>query len=154
MKKSVLLTIALIASFGIISAQSDTSWIESAPGRYLPQMTRAVTGADSPCNTGGEAFRDFIPAFRKDKAFRNSRIRIDEESEFILQYIDFSVLKAVKKNTRCDKSYGTWYNVSANEVCFRFTDDMPCSEAGGGTFLARFQRIDGKWYLTDIMTIG
>lgn len=155
MNKLVLLFALLTVSIGISYADTDYSWTENAPERYLPKMTQLIISADSPCNTGGEAFKDFIPRFRKDKAFRDSRIRIDDEmGKMMVQYTNFSLFKAQKKATKCDKSYGTWYNVSANEVFFRYEDVLPCSEAGGGCVMARFNRIDGKWYCTAIMAAG
>ncbi|MDE6553172.1 MAG: hypothetical protein K2K98_09490 [Muribaculaceae bacterium] len=134
----------------------DWSWMENAPGKYLPAMTKIIISADSPCNIDGEAFKDFIPRFRKDKAFRDSRLKLSSEMENTsMEWFDnFAILKASSKNTRCDKSFGTWFNVSADEVCFQYNDVILCNGDGGGSVNARFQRIDGKWYLTGLMIAG
>lgn len=148
---------AVFCSAFAVTAQ-DMSWMDNSPEKYLPAMTREVVSRTSACNQGEEAFMDFIPKFRTDKSFRDTRVKFDKEdqmSELSFKYFDnFAILKASKKNTRCDKSYGTWYNVSANEVCFRYDDVLLCSEAGGGSVSARFQRIDGKWYITALMVAG
>ncbi len=159
MRKIVFFLVGVFACVGTISAQ-DYSWMENSPENYLPKMTQIIISANSPCNQDGEAFKDFIPRFRTDKAFRNSRLKFsDEMYESSFQSIAYSdtgygIFKAVKKNTKCDKSYGTWYNVSANEVCFTYSDVLPCDEFGGSSVTARFQRIDGKWYCTACMVAG
>lgn len=135
-------------------------WQGKAPNQYLPAMTKLITSANSPCNTGGEAFKDFIPRFRKDKAFRESRVRMSEEFEILmLNSIEewqtgYDILKANVKNTKCDKSFGTWYDVSANEVCFHFCNVLLCSDVDGSALWVRFQRIDDKWYCTGISIAG
>ena len=152
----IVFAIAALAPLGI-NAQ-DWSWMEKAPGKYVGANTAKIISSESACNQNGEAFKDFIPRFRTDKAFRNSRIRLaadDQIGAMGLQYCDFKLLKASRRNTRCDKSYGTWYNVSANEVCFQYNDVLPCNDdVGGGSVSARFQRIDGKWYCTGFMAAG
>lgn len=142
---------------------SDMSWMDNAPDKYLPKMTQIIISSASPCNQGGEAFKDFIPRFRKDKAFRNSRIKYNEDtfmglSPEMLTEMDnsFALLKASNVKKRCYKSYGTWYDVSADEVSFRFDEYPLCDDSdwGGSNMGAHFQRIDGKWYLTGFFMAG
>lgn len=145
---------------------SDMDWMANAPDKYLPKMTQIIISSASPCNQGGEAFKDFIPRFRKDKAFRNSRIKYNEdtflgfgsEMETAMRTgMDeiFAQLKASNVKKRCYKAFGTWYNVSADEVCFRSEDEPLCDDNWGGSSMgARFQRIDGKWYLTGFFMAG
>ncbi len=164
MKRLFFIVVGWMVAILSASAQDfpDLSWMENAPDRYLPKMTQVIISADSPCNKDGEAFKDFIPRFRKDKAFRDSRVKFSDEFykmnfDMLAYWNDgngYAVLKAVKKNLRCDKSYGTWYNVSADEVCFRYEDVLPCVDAGGSSLSVRFQRIDGKWYCTGVMAAG
>lgn len=144
-----------------ISAQ-DNAWMENAPEKYLPSTTQTIVSASSPCNQGEEAFKNFIPKFRSNKTFRNSRTRFDDEmGQMMFDTLadwnsgnGYALLKAVNKNTRCDKSFGTWFNISANEVCFIYQDVLPCDEWGGSTLLARLQRIEGKWYMTTPIMAG
>lgn len=158
MKKFILILIGLLAfvSSGACAQNADMSWCENAPDKYLPTTTKEIINRTSPCNQGGEAFMDFIPKFRTNAQFRKSRVRFsDDMSKMTFEYFDnYSLFKAHKKNTKCDQSFGTWFNVSDNEVCFIYQDVLPCSEAGGGTVMARFQRMDGKWYMTAIMAAG
>lgn len=158
--KKLILCIALIAFAlsGAMAQGRDLKWLEMAPGKYVAANTQTIVSADSPCNNDGEAFKDFIPRFRSDEAFRNSRLHFegDEMYQMSVEYFDnFSILTAVQKTQRCDKSFGTWYNVSANEVCFEYQDVLPCDqEFGGGSVNARFNRIDGKWYCTGFTIAG
>lgn len=154
-----ILVIFLLATSASLSIHAqDWSWMEDAPRKYVGANTARIISSGSECNRNGEAFKDFIPRFRTDKAFRESRIRLDADDEAgasTLKYFDnFKLLKASHRNTRCDKSYGTWYNVSADQVCFHYSDVLLCSEAGGGSVSARFQRIGGKWYCTGFMAAG
>lgn len=160
------LTTILVAFMTIFSAYAeDNNWMDNAPEKYLPNTTKTIVSRESPCNQGEEAFMDFIPKFRTDKTFRDSRLKFsgemaDIEAAMFQGLADwnngngYALLKAIQKNTRCDKSYGTWFNVSADEVCFRYEDVLPCSEWGGSSMFARFQRIGGKWYCTGIIMAG
>ncbi len=158
--KSVLIAIlAIVPSFTF--AEDSMNWTADTPDKYVKSNTQIIISRRSPCNQGEEAFMDFIPKFRTDKAFRDSRARLDGEyklSEFnslANWYGGYAILRASRKNSRCDKSYGTWYNISENEVCFHYSDVFPCGDVDGGSALwTRFQRIDGKWYITDILTAG
>lgn len=162
-KKFIFSIVAFFAAMTAL-AQDDMSWMEKSPEKYQPQTTQIIISATSPCNVNGEAFKDFIPKFRDDNAFRESRLKFAPDDEigkmsfkFLADWNDgkgYQLLKAFQKKLRCNKSFGTWYNVSADEVCFRYMDDLPCDEWGGSSFNARFQRIDGKWYLTGFMCAG
>lgn len=136
-------------------------WWANAPHRYLPKATQLIISPTSACNQNGEAFKDFIPKFRNDATFRLSRVKFDSEENLEWAYntlgywtTGYQLFKAVQRKQRCDKSFGTWYNVSANEIYFQYEDVLPCDEDGGSEMRARFQRIDGKWYLTGLMLAG
>ncbi|MDE6330360.1 MAG: hypothetical protein K2L83_06580 [Muribaculaceae bacterium] len=164
MKRYLATFMVAFMTIFMVPAQ-DNNWIDNAPEGYLPNTTKIIVSRESPCNQGEEAFMDFIPKFRTDKEFRNSRLKFsgemaDVEANMFNLLADwnngngYALLKAIQKNTRCDKSYGTWFNVSADEVCFRYEEVLPCSEWGGSAMYARFQRIDGKWYCTGIIMAG
>lgn len=145
-------------------SQVDYSWTEKAPYEYQPKSTEMIISSASPCNQGEEAFKDFIPKFRTDPEFRKSRFRMSENDQpGILSFIGlegwndgngYALIKAFKKNLKCNKSFGTWYNVSANEVCFQYSDVLPCDEWGGSGFMVQFYRINGKWYLIGCLAAG
>lgn len=158
MKKFLLSILVCILALPVYA--QDFSWLEDAPGKYLPSMTKVVVNRTSPCNQGEEAFMDFIPRFRKDKAFRNSRINLTGDNEMAKSLVDcfdnWSIMKAGKGIMQDSRYYATWYNVSADEVLFQYGDEPvdPYAEWGGSNLMARFQRIDGKWYLTDMVAAG
>lgn len=150
--KSILIAVLVLIPF--LAYGQD--WFENCPGKCIRANTRIITNRQSPCNQGGEAFMDFIPKFRTDKAFRDSRAKFGDEGGWYgdLDWIADD-LTPYQKNERCDKSYGTWYNISENEVCFYSTNVFTCDyDEGGSDMWFRFQRIDGKWYITGIRMAG
>lgn len=159
--KKILVSLVM-AVFALTALAQDSNWLEKAPQKYLPEMTQTIITRTSPCNQGDEAFMDFIPKFRTDKAFRNSRIKIDEDnaiSKYSAEMFEnWKIIKGGKGVDRREglKYYGTWYNVSADEVCFQYSDEPtdPNAEWGGSGLMARFQRIGGKWCLTGLMIAG
>lgn len=155
--KKILVSLVM-AVFALTALAQDSNWLEKAPQKYLPEMTQTIITRTSPCNQGDEAFMDFIPKFRTDKAFRNSRIKTDEDDDSAEMFENWKIIKGGKGVDRREglKYYGTWYNVSADEVCFQYFDEptVPNSPWGGSCLMARFQRIGGKWYLTDLMIAG
>lgn len=157
-KKFILGFMAALMSLACYAL--DFSWMENAPEKYLPATTTVIVTRTSPCNQGDEAFMDFIPKFRKDKAFRNSRLKFaadDEMGPQMAQMFDnWSLVKAGKGVSDGCKYYATWYNVSADEVCFKYEDwpADPNADWGGSGIYARFRRIDGKWYLIGLQIAG
>lgn len=158
MKKAFLFLFMVFCAISI-NAQ-DLDFMENAPDGYLPSNTKIITSRTSPCNQGEEAFMDFIPKFRTDKAFRNTRIRIDENDEIAKSSVEWfdnwQIIKAGKGRTATEKYWGTWYNVSKDAVCFAYTNEPtdPNAEWGGSGAYFSFRRIDGKWYLTGIALAG
>ena len=159
MKKFFLL---LVMALGAIGMQAQYAWMENAPEKYLPAMTDKVISRASACNQGEEAFMDFIPKFRTDAKLRGERIKLDPEDEMgkltLDNFENWNIIKAGKGVNKREglKYYGTWFNVSENMVCFRYSDEPtdPNAEWGGSGALFCFQRIEGKWYLTSVMMAG
>lgn len=158
MKKFLLFLMVILAT-GVCNAQDDYdtamyNLVEMAPNKYVAANTNIVVNPASPCNQGEEPFMDFIKKFRNDKSFRNSRIQliyINEWSQLQLSEqsdVDWQAIKA-SKPVRSEGlvSYGTWYNVKADEVCFANVDSCPENVAEGLAYYYQFQRIEGKWYL-------
>lgn len=133
-------------------------WVELSPLNYIAKNTKIVNARKSPCNKGKEAFIDFIKKFRTNDSFRHSRLRFEneEETELFIENIEpyMFLVKAFKNNTKCDKSFGTWFNVHADEVCFRYEDEDVCNEDGGLSISIRFQRFNGKWFCTGFFIAG
>lgn len=142
-------------------AQSNNmEWCSDVPEGYLPAMTKKIISRETPCNQGEEAFMDFIPKFRKDEVFRKSRIAIPKEDEIGSSSAEYfggwEIIKAKKGKTTGVQFFGTWYDVKPDNVCFHYEEcpTDPNAEWGGSSAFFRFQRIDGKWYLTGIMLAG
>ncbi len=157
-KLFLCLTLSLCASVGMAQdGEWDSSWVSTAPDKYIEANTQTIISPTSACNTGGEAFKDFIPRFRKDVQFRNQRVRFNSEMDSFCfgAFENFQLIKASHKKTRCLNEFGTWYDVSADTVCFMFSETPLCDEEwGGSNFAFRFQRIDGLWYCTGVMLAG
>lgn len=158
MKNLVLTLFLTLFAFNLYA--DDFSWCEGSPDKYQPSTTKIIVTRTSPCNQGDEAFMDFIPKFRTNKAFRNSRIRIAAEDEISKMSADcfenWHIIKAGKGVSDGARYYGTWFNISADQVCFAYGDSPvdPNAPWGGSGAYFRFQRIDGQWYLTSVMLAG
>lgn len=160
MIKKLFLLMSLIVCSLSANAQyeegQDFSWIENAPQKYDPATTKIIISATSPCNTDGEAFKDFIPRFRTDAKFRNERMRVTSEiaKSIASGWDGWKLIKACNRGTRRAGEFGTWYNVSADTVCFHSSEWNDTGDWGGSDSFFKFNRIDGKWYCTDIMMAG
>lgn len=160
--KKLLSVLLLGASALCMTAQVDNEWTFNAPEKYQPATTQVIVIRTSPCNQGEEAFMDFIPKFRKEKVFRDRRIKLSADDEYgrmcAGNFDNWSIVKAGKGVNKRDGYgyFGTWYNVSADNVCFIYNDwpTDPDSPWGGSGAYFRFQRIDGKWFLTGIQLAG
>lgn len=160
MKK--IITLLLMAAVAIIAtAQSNGMEVfANVPDGYQPAMNKKIISRKTPCNQGPEAFMDFIPKFRKNATFRKSRIAIPAEDEIGNSSAAFfgawEIIKAEKGIENGAQFFGTWYDVRPDSVCFHFEEWNidPETDWGGSSGFFRFQRIDGKWYLTGIMVAG
>lgn len=166
LKRFFITGFALVA-LALTANAEEWIWTNLCPDQYLPAMNKQIISRNSSVNQGEEAFMDFIAKFRTNKTFRDSRIKYfgtDENmKEAFYSFVDYSneygmnwySFKTMRKNTRCDKSWASWNIVSPDEIGYRSKAVLPCDEDGdGSTGMYRFQRIDGKWYLTDICIVG
>lgn len=132
---------------------------QTLPGNYTYTLSRAIRYYEPvatfhidnpylPCNSGREAFVDFIKKFRSDKAFRESRYRGNEyedrvecldrfmnEENALTGFLDF-------KND--SEVYSYWAVKNADTVKY-YSFGPWCQD---GSRLFECQRIDGKWYAT------
>lgn len=160
MKKIRIMVLWLMMMILMPAFAQDYEWIETSPSEYQPAATQQIINRKSPCNQGEEAFMDFIPKFRTDKKFRDSRMKFEENEESNMMMMEalqdwntgngFALFKAKKGKDY----YCTWYNVSADQVCFRMEETEEDEYGGGSAIMARFQRIDGKWYITGLLMAG
>lgn len=151
----------------ILCAANAQTWIENAPEmEYLAAQCKLVTSPTSACNKGTEPFRAFIKKFKSSHTFRMSRLK--KTSQSIPADIDLLKSSLEALDFMCtDNDFdfpvgkkpgfiGTWYGVTANQVCYR-AESFPVSdeeEWGGSTTMCCFQRIGGKWYVTGIALAG
>lgn len=154
MRNLVLTLFMTLFAFGLNA--EDSLWFYNSGNGYDPSATKIIITRTSPCNQGGEAFMDFIPKFRKKKTFRDKRIvAVTEDGISIISsywFSDWHIIKAGKKIISGVEYYGSWFNISADQVCFIYsmTPVNPIEgDWGGSSIFFRFERIEGKWYLTD-----
>lgn len=174
------LIICLSASLSIRAQQpadsiaEDMPWyaIEDTPTCLDEKANALVADPASIVNTGGESFIEFLQKFQSDKAFRNSRLIGPEGAEpdtgltDIFTYYDENNIpldiEADYFEDQCSKIYSTFYGVQKNQVLYFSTENFDCDpdnpdeEAldGGGSAWYQFLRIEGKWYLRDVMVVG
>lgn len=105
---------------------------------------RIFLSPTSACNTDGEALCAFICRFVNDKAFRNQRIRLSTEQKHLL----FQYLPTFKFYWGGDDEGATgvqsWRSIKKDSAIF---DIGWWRSELLATF--EFNRIGGKWYLTD-----
>lgn len=159
-KKIALILIIFISAF----SASARSWIETGPETvtYNAKACALVKNPAAPCNQGKESFSSFLKRFTASKAFRNNRIKATSisfpatksEIKEQLGYIETVEFPTGRKKGEL----GTFYNVKADMVCYRFDEypeelDPEC-EWGGSSLGYCFQRVAGLWYLTGILLAG
>lgn len=157
MKKFIATTLALLA---FVSAYA-YDLFENPPQTYLPKQCALVRTPTAACNKGEEPFSKFFARFKASEKFRKERARFDaslfyspEMLEWADQQLGWDYFFVGRKKLRCDKSYGTFFNVTADEVSYTYDDVLPCDEVGGGSARFMFRRIDGKWYVVYCMLAG
>lgn len=163
MLRKFLLSFAFILTLTTAVAQ-DYSWTEQLTTDKTIKDIDAKTLA---CNQGTESFSTFIQKFRTDAQFRNLRVRFAKNDDISKSCFDtlnywndgngYELLQTMYKNNESWVSTGNWYRVKANEVCFYFDESYQGPDEdwdGGSGFWARFQRIQGKWYITGFMCAG
>lgn len=160
MKKIALILIITLSALNIHARK----WLELNPDKitYSPKSCALIKNPGAACNKGKEPFSSFIKRFTASKTFRNTRIKVtplsysssEKELKQNLENIEPVAFPIGRKKGEL----GTFYNVSADMVCYRFEefpDEIdPESECGGFSLSYCFQRIGGLWFLTDIAEFG
>ncbi len=150
--KSFLVVLLMAVAFSTVAQENDFLYVSKA--KYDAKSNRMVQNVKSSCNQGSEPFYKFLKKFKSSESFRKSRCKIDYE---LFEYIcaDFKICKLKREwNSEIDcyiETTSSFYNVSKNVVCYYSSSDS--CEDGGETFY-KFKRINGKWYLTNLDTIG
>lgn len=144
-------------------ADVDYSWMDAGSS---PEV-KNINSGDLACNQTEESFSSFIQKFKSDASFRKSRIRFAKDDDIAKGCFDsldywndgngFELFQTLHQENDGWATSGFWYNVTADQVCFGFTEEYVGEEEdwdGGSGFYARFQRIAGKWYITGFMCAG
>lgn len=142
------LLLVLVAMFVSVAAYAD-SWTDSIPETYQAKDCQMVASASSACNQGAEPFSKFLRRFNMSSSYRESRVLVtDNTSEYskniqvlitrvnLLKDTNILPLRDVNSKSRL----ATWFNVSADMVCY--LNRIGC--------LICFERVEGKWYVTDV----
>lgn len=110
---------------------------------YDANACAKVTNKKSACNQGTEPFYKFIAKFQANASFRAQRT---------YEYVEAGVPNGGFKvyRSKANYTYGykcieraTWHDVSKNKVCYSWAID------GRMDATYTFERVNGKWYLTE-----
>lgn len=141
--KAKSLIIAIVALFmGVASMNAQTAKEVQATITKMESKTAL-------CNKGPEAFNTFIAKFSTDEEFMNSRIKLEKES----QLTEFAEL-FVPSNFTAKEPFakdGDMYYQSWGELQYQKTY-LDCGWVDSYvTHTFQFERIDGVWYLRNII---
>lgn len=162
MKKFFLLFIILLCMPRFTTLRADVS--ENMPECYLAKESKKAVSPNSLCNKGDEPFIACLAKFNRNNSFTKSRVKVSQNTSEIYRE-DGSLLNAtsiafkytdgyanfcfpIKSYFKSRFYFATFYNVSQNMVCFIKND----GNYGAAAF--QFERIDGLWFVTDIMLAG
>lgn len=125
--------------------------------RYDSISCDMIVDINSPCNKGSEPFFKFLCKFRDNEDFRNQRLNLTEEELEALPIDEqFEIFEEnwVLIDDDGEPSYipisASWFNVSANVVYYA---DGESNENQLITVaqIYKFERVEGKWYLTQLL---
>lgn len=159
----------LMLAAATLTASADVANIDiPRPESFDRNECKKALSNASECNKGAEPFKVFIKKLVSDKAFQDERIKLarDEESRF--SAISFAYdrkgtlsFETFEQKNDTEEGFATWYGVSADRVCYMWNseyfeknDDGEKEYMGGSSMFVFFERIDGKWYLTDGYIFG
>lgn len=141
--KAKSLIIAIVALFmGVASMSAQTA-------KEVKETVAKMESKTALCNKGPEAFNTFIAKFSTDEEFMNSRIKLEKES----QLTEFAEL-FVPSNFTAKEPFakdGDMYYQSWGELQYQKTY-LDCGWVDSYvTHTFQFERIDGVWYLRNII---
>lgn len=115
---------------------------------YDANACAKVTNKKSACNQGTEPFYKFIAKFQSSASFREQRLGEYVEADMVPNNFKFKVYRSKNVNISGSrfKECATWRDVSKNSVTYI----VGFYSGSHATEYYTFERIDGKWYLTEI----
>lgn len=115
---------------------------------YNAKLCKLVYNKKAACNQGTEPFYKFLKKIKSSPSFREQRVK----GEFVnLEFMENETFEVYYNKTFGDgyKSSASWTKVSRNKVVF----ERAFSSAGGysnsGSTSIVFERINGKWHITE-----
>lgn len=171
----LLLSIAFVAGAGA-QKPAEGHWY-SIPSCYTPEGGGVFEiGKDAPCNKGKEKFNAFLKRFGTDSKFRMDRLMpATAMSEIIPDYRGLEcAVKAMDEmgfmpfrghsdrlpediaEESCNEysSFGCFYRINRDSVVYSCWECLPDTGEDNGSAVVLFERLDGKWYLTDVYPFG
>lgn len=130
---------ALTLCVGGMQAQTKTE---------IDQSAARMENPSTPCNKGGEPFKQFIAKFSSDADFMQSRLKLSEaqatEFKDLLVPSNFRAMGPVARND--DEWYQMWDELQFN------TTYLSCGWVDSFVeHVYEFKRIGDKWYLAKIV---
>lgn len=149
----VIFLFVFIAIFSVAVKASD----EDEDG-YDARSCKMVTNTKSSCNQGAEPFYKFIKKFKTNKSFRTQRTNYCDNGQdwtdgcveqYATEFIDNEKFQVYRWK---DEMCATWTDVSKNLVVYK-RGYFGSGDDSGWSFIATFQRINGKWYLVTLIVV-
>ena len=140
LKSLILAIVAVVIGSASMSAQT---------AKEVQETVARMESSSALCNKGPEAFKTFIEKFSTDEEFMNSRIKLENEAqrtEFAELFVpsNFTAKEPFAKDD--DMYYQSW-----GELQYQKTY-LDCGWVDSYvTHTFQFERIDGVWYLRNII---
>lgn len=164
MKKIVLALVCALVSFSSYSQE----WFDSIPTRYLPDAVGYVQDPASPVNQGDEPFSEFIKKWnhgnfklRKERIKATANTYMAEQANRTPEEVMWRTMSNINQITVIPRGefwvgkkagYATYFVPSENFVGYlvtRIRIQPPGFGAVPQGLVITFERIDGKWYVTN-----
>ncbi len=139
-KSFIIAIAALIIGSASMSAQT---------AKEVQATVARMESSSALCNKGPEAFKTFIAQFSTDEEFMKSRIKLEKESQ-LTEFADLFVPSNFTAKEPFAKDDDMYYQ-SWGELQYQKTY-LDCGWVDSYvTHTFQFERIDGKWYLRNII---
>lgn len=135
--------------FAVVAIIIGSASMSAQTAKEVRETVARMESSSAQCNKGPEAFKTFIAKFSTDEDFMNSRINLEYEAkrtEFAELFVpsNFTAKEPFAKD-------GDMYYQSWGELQYQKTY-LDCGWVDSYvTHTFKFERINGKWYLRDII---
>lgn len=140
--------ISKIFAFLLVTCLLGTLNVNAQTASEVEASVKRMMSASTPCNQGPEAFKNFIAKFSTDKSFMESRLKLSPEQREkyakILEPEEFTAKNPFSKDG--EEWYQAW-----GELQFAKAYLMCGWVDSYVEYVFEFFRINGKWYLANIV---